>query len=173
MQNVLHAFSYLILSIAPWRYVSTACCCCNNHQRCLQTPEIYSLRTLGARSPKSASLGSAELVLSGSSRRGSVSCLFQLLVADGIPWLVGHVPAISKASMFKSLSVPPPSSQSLLCMSVKSLSASLLQGPLRWHQRAHLDDPGPAPISRSLSWSHLQSLFSQISSHLQVLEIRT
>ena len=90
----------------------------------LKTTEIYSPRVLEIRSLKWVSWnkprGQQNYVPSRGSRGESFPCLFQLLVAPGVPWLVA---ALLQSLKPTSVSVLPSHSFS---QCVKSPSASLV-----------------------------------------------
>lgn len=124
-----------------------------NHHKCLQTTEIYSLTTLEARSPKSVSLAemkvSAGLVLSGGSKGGSVPCLFQCLVAAGIPWLMATSPQCLRP-VYSNLSLCHLHLHIPLSVSVNSLCLPLIS-ILVMAIRAQLYYPGESPHFKILN----------------------
>lgn len=78
----------------------------------------------------------------GGSRRRSVPCLLQLLVATGTPWLATVSPHVCLCG------------HTAFSVCVKSPSASLLQGNMCFH----LDNPEYSLISEWVNQSHLQIL---------------
>ena len=98
--------------------VFVSCGCCNTFLKTwwLKTTGNYSPILLKARRPKSVLLSqnqgvSRDARVSGGSKRESVPCFYQLLMAVGIPWLVAP-----------SLQSPPPRSRGLLLFRLHQIS---------------------------------------------------